>query len=66
MQRVEQAKDKNEHLLDILMLGVDNVGQILAFDLLLKDPHLDLLVEMRKVLDIAAHDTCHGRSPAAM
>ena len=43
-------------LLHILMFGVDDVCQVHAIDLLLIDPHLDLLLEMVKVLNIAAND----------
>lgn len=50
-------------LLHILMLGVDDVCQIHAIDLLLVDPHLDLLLEMVEVLHIAANDLCDSRTP---
>lgn len=46
------------------MLGVDDVGQVLSVHFFLKDPHLDLVVEMLKVLNIASNDLCNGRTPA--
>jgi hypothetical protein len=38
------------------VLGVDNVGQVLAVDLLFIDPHLDLVLEMVKLLHVATND----------
>lgn len=42
------------------MLSVDDVRQVSSIDLLLKDPHLDLVVEMLKVGDIATNDPCNS------
>lgn len=52
----KKEKRMTHDLLHILMFGVDDVCQVHAIDLLLVDPHLDLLLEMVKVLNIAAND----------
>ena len=52
-------------LLDVLVLGVDDLGEVLSVDLLLKDPHLDGLVKVIELWDIGSDDLGNGGTPAA-
>lgn len=45
------------------MLGVDDLGQVLAVDLLLKDPHLDLVVKVVESAHVATDNLGDGRTP---
>ena len=47
------------------MLVVDDVGQVLAIDVLLEDPHGDLVLELVAIQHVAAHDLGDGRAPVS-
>ena len=47
------------------MIGVDDVGEVLAVDLLLVDPHSHLIVELVAVEHVAADDLGNRRAPIA-
>lgn len=51
-------------ILDVLVLGVDDLGELLAVDHLLEDPHVDLLHEHVRVLGgVLTHQLCDGGAP---
>lgn len=50
---------------DVLMLGVNDLGQVLTVDFLLKDPHLDLVVKVVELAHIASDNLGDGRTPVA-
>lgn len=50
-------------LLDVLVLGVDDIGQVLAVDLFLKDPHLDLVVKVIELANVASNDLGDSGTP---
>lgn len=52
-------------IFDVLMLGVDDLGQVASVDLLLKDPHLDLVVILVEELDVASNDLGDSGTPVA-
>ena len=47
------------------MLVVDDVGQVLAVNVLLEDPHGDLVLELVAIQHIAADDLGDGRAPVS-
>lgn len=52
-------------LLDVFMLGVDDLGEVLSVNLLLEDPHLDGLVKVIELWDVGSDDLGNGGTPAA-
>ena len=50
-------------VLDVLVLGVDDVGQVLAVDVLLEDPHGDLVLELVALEHVAPDNLGDGRAP---
>ena len=58
-----QCVAAHRQILDILVLCVDDVGEVLAIDLLLEDPHADLLFELAASDHVAADDLRDRRSP---
>merc|ERR1719364_383792 len=52
-------------VLDVLVLGVDDVGQVLAVDALLEDPHGHLVVELVAIEHVAPDNLGDGRAPVA-
>ena len=47
------------------MLSVDDLGQVFSINLLLKDPHLHLVVEVVQLEHIPSDDLGDGRTPVA-
>lgn len=54
---------KKARLLDVLVLGVNDLSQVLAIDFLLENPHLDLVVKVVESADVAADNLGDGRTP---
>jgi hypothetical protein len=53
-------------VLDVLVLGVDDLRELLAVHLLLEDPHVDVALErLGQVLGVLADDAGDGRAPVA-
>ena len=52
-------------VLDVLVLGVDDVGQVLAVHLLLEDPHVHVVLELIGAEHVAADDLGDRRAPVA-
>ena len=44
---------------DVLVLGIDNVSQIFAVDLLLEDPHSHFVIELLPLQHVAADNLCN-------
>ena len=55
----------HRQVLDVLVLVVDNVGQVLAVDVLLEDPHGDLVLELVAIQHVAADNLGDRRAPVS-
>lgn len=47
-------------VLDVLVLTIDDLGQLLAVDHLLEDPHVDVVLEVIELGGVYAHNLGDG------
>lgn len=62
-ERTTRLEPALGNLLDVLVGGVDDLSQVASIDLLLKDPHLDLIVVLTEQLDVASNDLGNSGTP---
>jgi hypothetical protein len=48
------------------VLSVDDLGQVASVDLLLKDPHLDLVIKVVELLGVASDNLGDGGTPSRL
>ena len=61
--RNSRLSNEKKRIFNVLMLSIDDIGELAAVDDLLEDPHLHLLVENGVLLDIFANQNGGGGTP---